>query len=410
LRVIKYLEDQQIEKLISDATPYQLAKAGARAWPGARLSRFGLIQFRYHLEGGAIGLTLPVVFYSAEVHHHLRAAAASGLSRSISRGGTHMRSTIALCAGLIAAVALAAPQASAQGGKRVAFLDGPIADKYIGGMTRSFNDTAKAAGLEVSVVQSPFDPALQAQQLDDAIAKKSDVIVLMIMSQKALIPALTRAKEAHIPVVLINTPIPETELFTAFVGEDSHVAGATAAEAMAEGLKDRASAKVAIIAGSMDEGIAPARVVGFKDEMAKHPGISVVAVEETHWAPPEAERATGQLLARFSSQGGLDGIYAMNDPMANGAVQAAQSAGVKLGTGKGELVVVGGNCLAMGIQDIEQGTMYATIYWTPINLGRDTAQTVEKILAGQTVPKRQSRGVDIITKANVEKYKAECTF
>jgi ABC-type sugar transport system substrate-binding protein len=179
---------------------------------------------------------------------------------------------------------------------------------------------------------------------------------------------------------------------------------------VAEGLKGRTAAKVAIIAGSMDEGIAPARVAAFKSEMAKHAGITVVAVEETHWAPPEAERATGQLLARFSGQGGLDGIYAMNDPLANGAVQAAQSAGVKLGTGNGELVVVGGNCLAMGVADIEQGTMYATLYWTPINMGRDTANTVKKILDGQSVPKKQSRSLDIITKANVEKYKAECTF
>ena len=179
---------------------------------------------------------------------------------------------------------------------------------------------------------------------------------------------------------------------------------------MADGLKGRASAKVAVIAGSMDEGIAPARVAAFKKEIESHPGITVVAIEETHWAPPEAERAAGQLLARFSGQGGLDGIYAMNDPLANGAVQGAQSAGVKLGTGKGELVVVGGNCLAMGIADIEQGTMYATLYHTPINMGRDTGNTVAKILKGEAVPKKQSRSLDIITKANVEKYKTECTF
>ena len=179
---------------------------------------------------------------------------------------------------------------------------------------------------------------------------------------------------------------------------------------MAEGLKGRSTAKVAIVAGSMEEGVAPPRVAGFKKELESHPGFKVVAVEETHWAPPEAERAAGQLLARFSGQGGLDGIYGMNDPLANGIVQGAQSAGVKLGTGKGELVVVGGNCLAMGIQDIEEGTMYATIYWTPINMGRDTANTVKKILEGQPVPKKQSRPLEIITKANVDKYKSECTF
>ena len=128
--------------------------------------------------------------------------------------------TIAFCAGL--AAVLLAPQYAAAQAKRVAFLDGPIADKYIGGLTRSFTETAKANGLEVSVAQSPFDPALQAQQMDDAIAKKVDAIVMMIMSQKALIPALTRAKAAHIPVILIDTPIPQDDLYTAFVGEDSN--------------------------------------------------------------------------------------------------------------------------------------------------------------------------------------------
>src|SRR5580698_7890757 len=166
--------------------------------------------------------------------------------------------TIALCASLAAATLLAPQCASAQG-KRVAFLDGPVADKYVGGLTRSFTETAKANGLDVSVVQSPFDPALQAQQMDDAIAKKVDAIVMMIMSQKALVPALTRAKEAHIPVILINTPIPQEDLYTAFVGEDSNNMGGIAGNAMADGLAKggRTSAKVAIIAGSMDEGVAP---------------------------------------------------------------------------------------------------------------------------------------------------------
>jgi ribose transport system substrate-binding protein len=320
--------------------------------------------------------------------------------------------TIAFFVGLTAAVGLVAPQAWAEGGKRVAFLDGPTADKYVGGLTRSFTETAKANGLDVSVVQSPFDPALQAQQMDDAIAKKVDAIVMMIMSQKALVPALTRAKEAHIPVILINTIIPQDDLYTAFVGEDSDALGGLAGKAMADGLakSGRTSARVAIVAGSMDEGVAPARAAGFKKALESHPGFTVVAVEETHWAPPEAEKAAGQLLARFSGQGGLDGMYGMNDPMANGIVQAAESAGVKLGVGKGELVIVGGNCMAPGIADIAQGSMYATVYWTPINMGRDTANAVTKILAGETVPKKQSRPIEIITKANLDKYKAECTF
>ena len=280
-------------------------------------------------------------------------------------------------------------------------------------LTRGFMDVAKSAGIEVKLLQSPFDPALQAQQLDDAVAQKVDAIVMLIMSQKALLPALSRAKEAHIPVILINTPIAETELYTAFVGEDSAELGVLAARAMASALtaSKRLPAKVAIIAGSMDEGVAPVRVAAFKKEMEKiAPQISVVAVEETHWAPPEAERAAGQLLARFAGQGGLDGMYGMNDALANGIVQAAESAGVKLGTGKGELVVVGGNCMAPGIKDIDDGKMYATIDYLPLPLGNKTAETVKQILAGKTVPKNQTMPVEIITKQNIEKYRTACSY
>jgi ribose transport system substrate-binding protein len=312
-----------------------------------------------------------------------------------------MTRTIAACAVLSGALALAAPPAAAEGGKRVAFLDGPIADKYIGAMTRGYQEQAKAAGLQVTLLQSPFDPALQAQQLDDAIAQKSDLIVLMTMSQKALIPALTRAKAAKIPVLLINTPIDEKELYTAFVGEPSMAMGEAAG---------RVPSKVAIVAGSMDEGIAPVRVAGFKKALEAYPGISIVAVEETHWAPPEAERAAGQLLARFSGQGGLDGIYGMNDALANGVVQGAESAGVKLGTAKGTLLVVGGNCMAPGMAGIDRGKIQATTSMLPKKMGEIAAKTSADILAGKQITKDYTLPIEVITKKNIEKFRADCTF
>jgi ribose transport system substrate-binding protein len=323
-----------------------------------------------------------------------------------------MTRTIAACAVLSGALALAAPPAAAEGGKRVAFLDGPIADKYIGAMTRGYQEQAKAAGLQVTLLQSPFDPALQAQQLDDAIAQKSDLIVLMTMSQKALIPALTRAKAAKIPVLLINTPIDEKELYTAFVGEPSMAMGEAAGNAMGDALKaaGRVPSKVAIVAGSMDEGIAPVRVAGFKKALEAYPGISIVAVEETHWAPPEAERAAGQLLARFSGQGGLDGIYGMNDALANGVVQGAESAGVKLGTAKGTLLVVGGNCMAPGMAGIDRGKIQATTSMLPKKMGEIAAKTSADILAGKQITKDYTLPIEVITKKNIEKFRADCTF
>jgi ribose transport system substrate-binding protein len=297
-------------------------------------------------------------------------------------------------------------------GKRVTFVDGPLSDKFIASLTKGITDPAKADGLSVNVVQSPFDPALQAQQLDDAIAQKVDLIIVMPMSQKAIVPALTRARDAHIPVVVVVTQVEDPNLYTAFVGEDPVQLGEVGGRAMGEALKaaGRTSAKVAIVAGSMDEGLAPARAAGFKKGLAAFPGVTVVATEETHWAPPEAERAAGQLLARFSAQGGLDGIYGMNDALANGVIQGAEGAGMKLGTAKGDLIVVGGNCMAPGVSNIDRGKQQATTSLIPAKIGAGAEAAAVAILAGKPVTKVQLQLTEEVTKANLAQWRKVCTY
>ena len=79
--------------------------------------------------------------------------------------------------------------------------------------------------MKVTVFSSPFDPALQAQQIDDAIAQKYDLFVVQIISQRAIIPVLTRVKNANIPVVLVVAPMVGNDagaqdLYLANVGYD----------------------------------------------------------------------------------------------------------------------------------------------------------------------------------------------
>ena len=81
--------------------------------------------------------------------------------------------------------------------------------------------------MEVTSFSTPFDAALQAQQVDDAIARKFDIIAIIAASEQAIVPALTRAKQAGMPVIMLNTPgKPGTEdLYVSFVGEDHVVLG-----------------------------------------------------------------------------------------------------------------------------------------------------------------------------------------
>jgi len=300
-------------------------------------------------------------------------------------------------------------------GKRVAMFMGPTQDKYLGSLSKGFETSATQMGMKVTVFSSPFDPALQGQQIDDAIAQKFDMFVVQTISQKAIIPPLTRAKNAGIPVVLVVVPLEgaeNSELFVSYVGYEDTDLGKLAAESMAKALKDsgRATAKIAIIAGSMAEGKAPLREKAFRAEIEKHPGLSVVVTEDVKWNPAQAERATGQLLARFGSQGGLDGIYGMNDSLANGAIQAAESVGSKVGTDKSSIIVVGGNCQAPGIKNLEAGKMVATVYVLPVEEGKLAAAKAKDFFEGKKVDKAVYLPSEPVNKSNLAKVAQACSY
>ncbi len=300
-------------------------------------------------------------------------------------------------------------------GKRVAAFMGPTQDRYIGTLSKSFEATAAAAGMKVTIFSSPFDPALQSQQIDDGIAQKFDMLVVQTISQRAVIPALTRAKKAGIPVILVIAPLEgsnTSDLYLTYAGYDDTTLGDLAGSAMVNALvaSGRKTAKIAVLAGLMTEGKAPMRDKAFRAEVAKHPGFDVVITEDVQWNPAKAEQAAGELLARFAGRGGLDGIYGMNDSVANGAIQAAEAAGLKVGAGKGDIIIVGGNCQAPGIRDLEAGKMVATVVQLPVEEGKLAAATAKEFFDGKKPKKMSYLPTELVTKANLAKYKQPCSY
>jgi ribose transport system substrate-binding protein len=320
------------------------------------------------------------------------------------------------CALLMGGALMAGGDArAAADGKRIALFMGPTQDKYLGAISKSITDSATAGGMKVTVFSSPFDPALQSQQIDDAIAQKFDLFVVQTISQKAIIPPLTRAKNAGIPVVLIVVPLVGDEtkdLYLSYIGYEDEGFGRSSGEQVVKALTEggRTAGKVAVIAGSMAEGKAPIRDRAFRAAIAKQPGLEVVVTEDVKWNPATAERVAGQLLARFAGQGGLDAIYGMNDSLANGAIQAAEAAGVKLGTAKGELVVVGGNCQAPGVRNLKAGKQYGTMLLLPVEEGKVVGAKLKEHFDGKTMDKAIWMPFEPITKANLAKFEEACSY
>lgn len=295
-------------------------------------------------------------------------------------------------------------------GKRIMHLTGPIQNPFVNELARAFTETAKKHGMLVTVQGSPFDPALQAQQIDDAIAQKFDMIAILPLSEHASIPPLTRAKRAGIPVFLINSPIAKgnDDLFFSFVGEDTRTLGEIAGRAIAKALPD--GGKVALITGNLEESTAPDRAAGFKEMATKNRKIEIVAMEDGKWSMALSEKIAGQLFARFAAQGGLAAIYAMADNQAAGVIKAAEAADIPVGLKKGQVVVVSTTCMKIGIDYIKAGKMLGTTAPFPTRTGEAAAEIIAAHFRGEKVKKRNILPMELVNRDNADKYEKLCTY
>lgn len=330
-----------------------------------------------------------------------------------------MSRSVSICA-LIALSALFAartPAALAAGeakGKKVLLVESFAAHPYVATIAKSFRERAESHGMEVTVVAAGLDAALQAQQVDDGIARKFDFIAVQPVSEQGVVPALVRAKQANIPVMIINnSPKDGTEqLYLTFVGQDQNEMGRLAGEVVLKALKvsGREGGKVALITGALSEGIGPRRVAGFREAIKAAPKVEIVAVEDGHWDTATSERIAGQLYAKYAATGGLDAIYGMADNQAVAAIRAAEAANISVGTGPKQLIAVGGNCLKEGLDSIRAGKLYGTLTQIPTEVGHHAADVIADYFAGKTPPKMSLLQVDAITKSNVDQWAAACTY
>jgi ribose transport system substrate-binding protein len=316
---------------------------------------------------------------------------------------------------LAAAVAILAgsPVAQAAGNRVAYFATGPT-NRFVAAVSKSFLAKGKELGLDVTEFDNSYDPAVEVQQIDDAIARKFNMLAIMAASEKAVVPALARAKQAGIPVVLLTNDVSDRAkgLYVSFVGESSADLGRIAGEAVLRALKERGQdeAKVALITGSLAEGNGPARVKSFNEAISVNPKVKVVATEDAYWDTAKSEQIAGQLFARFAPQGGLDVIYAMADNQAVAVERAAQAAGIGLGVEKGKLIVVSSNCDSDGLKAIREGRQYSTATQVPTAAGEHAAQIVADHLAGKKVAPVDNLTAQPISKDNVEKWQQACTY
>jgi len=323
---------------------------------------------------------------------------------------------VAIAAAFVFGTPLAPPAhaADASKGKKVLYLQTLATNPYVTALVKAFHERAQSYGMDVTILASGLDAALQAQQVDNAIARKFDFAAIQPLSEQGIVPALVRAKQAALPVIIVNNPVKvgSEDLYLSFVGQDQVAMGRMAGELVLKALQQsgRDGGKVALITGALQEGIGPRRIAGFKEALKANPKVEIVAVEDAHWDTATSERVAGQLYVRFAASGGLDAVYAMADNQAVAAIKAAQAAGIPIGMGPKQLIVVGGNCLKEGLDAIRAGLQYSTIVQSPTDVGKSAADMINDYFSKKKLPKEDLLPIVAITKANVDQWTAACTF
>ena len=335
---------------------------------------------------------------------------------SLARWPGLITAAVAIVASIVFGAPFAPPAhaADASKGKKVLYLETLATNPYVTAVVKAFQERAESYGMDVTILASGLDAALQAQQVDNAIARKFDFVAIQPLSEQGIVPALVRAKQAGLRMIVVNNPVKEgsEDLYMSFVGQNQFAMGKMAGELVLKALKQsgRDGGKVALITGALQEGIGPRRIAGFKEALKANPKAEIVAVEDAHWDTATSERIAGQLYARFAASGGLDVVYGMADNIAVAAIKAAQAAGIPVGMGPKQLIVVGGNCLKEGLDAIRAGQEDSTILQSPTDVGKGAADMINDYFNGKKLPKEDLLPIVPITKANVDKWATACTF
>ena len=255
-------------------------------------------------------------------------------------------------------------------------------------------ETAAANKVDIVVLAPPAetDVATQISQIEDQITKKVSAILVAPTDVAGLNPTFDKAKAAKIPILFVDTKGNWADALT-FIGTDNRNGGKLAGEFICQQLGGKG--KVALITGVMSQQTHIDRIGGAEDAL-KACGITVVAKQAA-----DSDRAKGQTVMEniLTANPDVGAVFASNDLMALGAMEAIKTAGKK------GIVVVGFDANPDAAASILKGEMSASIAQSPYNMGKYGVEAAVKVLMGQTIDTNIDTGTEVVTADNAAKFK-----
>jgi len=247
------------------------------------------------------------------------------------------------------------------------------------------------------------DVERQYQIIENVIQQGVDAILLAPSGSKELVPAIRKANDAGIPVFLLDTRIDEAaagsvgaEVLT-YIGSDNFEGGAVAGRYLAATLGG--SGNIAIIEGISGHETADQRRLGFLSGIADYPGIRVVASQTANWERALAYNVAENLLQAHPD---LGAIFAANDEMALGALEAAAAA-QRLES----VSVIGFDAIPDALDNIRTGRLLGSVAQFPGEMGRLGVKYATALLRDGTLPPEEIlTKVEMIDLENIQAFQS----
>ncbi|MBX3095742.1 MAG: ABC transporter substrate-binding protein [Fimbriimonadaceae bacterium] len=247
--------------------------------------------------------------------------------------------------------------------------------------TKSIQDEAKKRGHDLKFSDAQGDQENQIKAIRSFIAQGVDVIAFAPVVETGWGPVLKEAKAAGIPVICSDrSPTFADDLFVTFIGSDFVKEGEMAAEWMLKNVKG--PVKIAELTGTPGSAPANDRAAGFRAIIKDNPDYSIVFSQTG-----EFERAKGKAVAEALLKGefkDVNVIFAHNDDMALGAIQAIEEAGKVPGK---DIIIISIDGVHDAFVAMSEGKLNCSVECNPL-LGPLIMDACEKAVAGIEQPRR----------------------
>ncbi len=248
--------------------------------------------------------------------------------------------------------------------------------------TESIRSEAKARNIELKFSDAQQKQENQIKALNAFIAQGVDAIILAPVVETGWEPVLRNAKKRNIPVILVDrgVKVSDESLYTTLVGTDFVLEGRLAAEWVVE--KTGGKANIVELEGTPGSSAAIDRQKGFSEIIAKHPNLKVIQSQTGEFTRAKGKEVMEAFLK--SSTNKIDLVFAHNDDMALGAIQAIEEAGQKPGE---DIIIISIDGVKGAFEAMVAGKLNCTVECNPL-LGPVAFDAVERAVAGETVEKR----------------------